>query len=88
MDLLKDLQDELAISYLFITHDICTVSKISSRIAVMRQGKVVEDGTVKDMLFPPRHEYTQLLLNSVPEMRTDWLDEAIIKRRNLIAKLD
>lgn len=88
LNLLKDLQDELGLSYMFITHDIATVSKISDRIAVMRHGKIVAQGPVGDVLTPPCHEYTQLLLNSVPEMRTDWLDEAVIKRRKLISVLE
>jgi peptide/nickel transport system ATP-binding protein len=88
LDLLEDLQDELGLSYMFITHDIATVSKISERIAVMRHGRIVAQGPVDQVLSPPCHEYTQLLLNSVPEMRTDWLDEAVIERRKLVAALD
>lgn len=86
--LLEDLQDELGLSYMFITHDIATVSKISERIAVMRHGRIVAQGPVDEELTPPCHEYTQLLLNSVPEMRTDWLDEAVVARRKLISALD
>ena len=88
LDLLEDLQDELGLSYMFITHDIATVSKISERIAVMRHGQIVAQGPVDQVLTPPCHEYTQLLLNSVPEMRTDWLDEAVVERRKLVAALD
>ncbi|WP_082018113.1 ABC transporter ATP-binding protein [Leisingera sp. ANG-Vp] len=88
LDLLEDLQDELGLSYMFITHDIATVSKISERIAVMRHGRIVAQGPVDQVLQPPCHEYTQLLLNSVPEMRTDWLDEAVVERRKLVAALD
>lgn len=88
LDLLEDLQDELGLSYLFITHDIATVSRISERIAVMRRGRIVAQGPVDEVLTPPCHEYTQLLLNSVPEMRTDWLDEAVLERRKLVAALD
>lgn len=88
LDLLEDLQDELGLSYMFITHDIATVAKISERIAVMRHGKIVTQGPVDEVLTPPCHDYTQLLLTSVPEMRTDWLDEAVVKRRELVAALD
>lgn len=88
LDLLEDLQRELGVSYMFITHDIATVSKISDRIAVMRNGEIVAQGPVDEVLTPPCHEYTNLLLNSVPEMRTDWLDEAVIERRKLVAALD
>ena len=88
LDLLESLQEELGLSYLFITHNIATVAQISKRIAVMREGKIVEQGFVEDVLTPPCHEYTQLLLNSVPEMRTDWLDKAVIERRQLLADLN
>ncbi|MEZ5732359.1 MAG: ABC transporter ATP-binding protein [Paracoccaceae bacterium] len=88
LDLLEDLQEELGVSYMFITHDIATVSKISERIAVMRHGRIVAQGPVNEVLTPPCHEYTQVLLNSVPEMRTDWLDEAVAERRRLVAALD
>ncbi len=73
---------------MFITHDIATVAKIAERIAVMRLGRIVSQGTVRDVLTPPCHDYTQLLLNSIPEMRTDWLDEAIVERRALVKALN
>ena len=88
LDLLQSLQEELGLSYLFITHNIATVAQISKKIAVMREGKIIEQGFVEDVLTPPCHEYTQLLLNSVPEMRTDWLDGAVIERRQLLAELN
>jgi len=87
LDLLADLQDELGVSYLFITHDIATVARIADRIAVMREGCILAQGPVRDVLTPPCHEYTQLLLNSVPEMRTDWLDQAVAERRRLLSAL-
>ena len=88
LDLLEDLQAELGVSYLFITHDIATVAKIAGRIAVMRNGRIVAQGPVAEVLTPPCHEYTQVLLNSVPEMRIDWLDDAVAERRRLVAALD
>ena len=88
LDLLQSLQEELGLSYLFITHNIATVAQISKKIAVMREGKIIEQGFVEDVLTPPCHEYTQLLLNSVPEMRTDWLDNAVLERRQLLAELN
>ncbi|MGB3315209.1 MAG: ABC transporter ATP-binding protein [Albidovulum sp.] len=87
LDLLASLQDELGLSYMFITHDIATVARIADRIAVMRLGRIVQQGPVDEVLTPPCHEYTQLLLNSVPEMRTDWLDQAVVERRDLVAAL-
>jgi peptide/nickel transport system ATP-binding protein len=88
LDLLSSLQDELGLSYLFITHNIATVAQISKKIAVMRSGQIIQQGYVEEVLTPPCHEYTQLLLNSVPEMRTDWLDTAVIERRDLLKKLN
>lgn len=72
--LLRDLQNRMGISYIFISHDISTIIKMADTIAVMRDGKVVEYGTTAEVMTPPHHPYTQLLLDSVPAMRTDWLD--------------
>jgi peptide/nickel transport system ATP-binding protein len=72
--LLRDLQDRIGVSYLFISHDISTIIKMADTIAVMNNGKVVEYGTTAEVMTPPHHPYTEQLLNSVPAMRTDWLD--------------
>lgn len=72
--LLKTLQQRLGVSYLFISHDLSVIADISDTIAVMREGEIVEYGDAVEILAPPYHPYTQLLLESVPEMRTDWLD--------------
>ncbi len=81
LKLLQDLQNELSVSYLFITHDLATVKAISDEIVVMLQGKIVEQGVKKDVLTPPHHEYTELLLSSVPEMDPDWLDGVLAERK-------
>ncbi len=81
LKLLQDLQNELSVSYLFITHDLATVKAISDEIVVMLQGKIVEQGLKKDILTPPHHEYTDLLLSSVPEMDPDWLDGVLAERK-------
>ena len=73
LKLLLRLQEELGLTYLFITHDIATVEAISDEIVVMFQGKVVEQGPKTEILSPPHPDYTQLLLSSVPEMDPDWL---------------
>ena len=75
LTLLQRLQNELGVSYLFITHDLATVKAISDEIVVMLQGRVVEHGTRDEVLAPPHHEYTELLLASVPEMDPDWRSE-------------
>ena len=78
--LLQRLQNELGMSYLFITHDLATVKAISDEIVVMLQGRVVDHGTRDEVLTPPHHEYTELLLASVPEMDPDWLDNLLKTR--------
>jgi peptide/nickel transport system ATP-binding protein len=81
LKLLQDLQNELHVSYLFITHDLATVKAIADEIVVMLQGRIVEQGVKKDVLTPPHHEYTELLLSSVPEMDPDWLDNVLALRK-------
>ena len=74
LKLLLRLQKELSVSYLFITHDLATVKAIADEIVVMHQGRVVQQGPETEVLTPPHHAYTELLLSSVPEMDPDWLD--------------
>lgn len=81
LDLLLNLQKELGVSYLFITHDLATVKSIADEIVVMYQGKVVEQGSKTDILMPPHAPYTELLLSSVPEMDPDWLSNLVEKRK-------
>ncbi len=82
LKLLLRLQKELNISYLYITHDLATVKAIADEIVVMYQGRVVESGAKSQVLTPPYHEYTELLLSSVPEMDPDWLDGILKKRES------
>jgi oligopeptide transport system ATP-binding protein len=65
LDLLRNLQDKLKMSILFITHDLGVVAEFAQHVVVMYAGKVVEEGTVKDVLVRPRHPYTEGLLRSV-----------------------
>lgn len=81
LELLQNLQNNLNVSYLFITHDLATVKAIADNIVVMYQGKIVEQGKKEDILQPPHKGYTELLLSSVPEMDPDWLDDLIQKRK-------
>ncbi|MDG1880199.1 MAG: ABC transporter ATP-binding protein [Paracoccaceae bacterium] len=80
LKLLLKLQQELDITYIFITHDIATVRAISDEIVVMLEGKVVEQGMKDEIFSPPHPEYTELLLSSVPEMDPNWLTELLKKR--------
>jgi len=65
--LLKDLQQRLGMSLLFITHDLGIVRKIADRICVMKQGKIVEHGTVERVFVAPEHPYTRALLAAEPK---------------------
>lgn len=78
--LLARLQDELGLSYMFITHDLATVRAIADEVVVMKEGEVVEQGAKDEMFRPPHHAYTDLLLSSVPEMDPDWLTNLLAER--------
>lgn len=78
--LLARLQDELNLSYMFITHDLATVRAIADEVVVMKDGAVVEQGIKTEMFRPPHHAYTDLLLSSVPEMDPDWLTNLLKER--------
>ncbi len=82
LKLLQRLQDDLHVSYMFITHDLATVRAISDEIVVMLQGRIVEQGPRNDILTPPHHAYTDLLLSSVPEMEIGWLDRTLRERED------
>ena len=78
--LLDRLQREFNLAYMFITHDLATVKAIADNVVVMLQGKIVEQGSKTEIFSPPHHDYTELLLSSVPEMDPDWLNELIAHR--------
>jgi len=66
INLLDDLQDDLGLTYVFVAHDIGVVRHISDRIAVMHNGKIVEQGEADQVCEQPSHEYTKQLLAAVP----------------------
>ncbi|PHS34577.1 MAG: ABC transporter ATP-binding protein [Sulfurovum sp.] len=68
LKLLKKLQEESGVSYLFITHDLSIVPIVADEVAVMKEGKIVEQGLVSDVMQNPQHEYTQKLLLSAPKL--------------------
>ncbi len=87
--LMKELQAKTDMGILFITHDFGVVSEIGDRLAVMKQGKFVESGVVKDLIQRPQHDYTDKLLKSLPEnlqkpeQKAITDAEAILELKNL-----
>ena len=70
LELLKKLQKERGLSYLFITHDLSIISTIADEVAVMREGRIVEQGMVDEVMNAPKEEYTKKLLESAPRLNT------------------
>jgi ABC-type oligopeptide transport system ATPase subunit len=75
INLLRDLQTRLGLTYLFISHDLSVVRYISDRVAVMNKGKIVEVGPVSDVFTAPRDPYTQALVAAMPLMDPDMADD-------------
>ena len=69
LNLLKSLQDDLGLAYLFITHNFAVVEYLANEVAVMYLGRIVERGSVDEVLRSPRHPYTRALLSAVPRAR-------------------
>lgn len=86
LNLLADLQDQLGLSYLFISHDMAVIHHVCDRIAVMKDGKIVEEGSREDVIGNPQHPYTKRLLLAVPECdpRVDAVKRA--ERQRMLAE--
>ena len=68
LDLLDELQRELQLSLLFISHDLGVIQHVSDRVAVMRAGRIVESGEADRLFASPQHPYTRELLDSIPRL--------------------
>jgi len=79
LNLLRDLQSQLGLSYLFITHNISVVAYLAEQVAVMYLGRIVEKGSVSQILRSPRHPYTQALLSAVPEIDDTGRERIILE---------
>ena len=83
IELLKRLRRETGVSFVFISHDLSTVASFADEIVVLYAGRVAEKGPTDQVLSPPYHPYTRLLISSVPEMRVGWLEESMQTREAL-----
>ncbi|MEX0958022.1 MAG: ABC transporter ATP-binding protein [Burkholderiales bacterium] len=88
LNLLKGLQDRLGIAYLFITHNISVVEYLAHEVAVMYLGRIVEHGTVDEVLGNPKHPYTRALLSAVPVVDPAGKREVIRLHGDLPSPLD
>ncbi len=88
VNLLRDLQDELGLSYLFIAHNLQIVEYVSHRVAVMYLGRVVEVATSRQIYERPRHPYTQALLSAAPEPNPSDRKKRIVLEGDVPSPLD
>ena len=80
LNLMKDLQQELGLSYLFISHDLAVVQYMADRIGVMYLGRIVEEGPAHEVVQNPKHPYTKALIDSIPVPDPEFKhDESAIK---------
>ena len=71
LNLIKDIQAQMGLSVIYITHDLGVVAKVADFVNVMYAGKIIETGTVDEIFYDPRHPYTWGLLSAMPDLETD-----------------
>ncbi len=86
--LLRELQAELGLTYVFVSHNLALVGYVSTRVAVMYLGDIVEMGAARDLLSAPRHPYSQALLSAVPRLRSRERRQRIRLTGDLPSPLD
>ena len=88
LNLLQDLQKELKLTYIFITHDLSVVKHISDEICVMYLGQVVEQSPSRELFKNPQHPYTQALISAIPKPRVPPITERIILKGELSSPIE
>jgi peptide/nickel transport system ATP-binding protein len=88
INLLKDIQKKLGVSYLFIAHDLNVIRHISDRVAVMYLGKIVEVGPTKEIYSNPSHPYTRALISSAPRIKGELGSERIVLEGDVPSPID
>ena len=83
LNLLKDLQEELGLTYIFISHDLSVVKYMSDRMMVMDEGRIVEMGNAEDIYQNPTSEYTRKLIAAIPPGTINAINEAQERRKEL-----
>lgn len=87
MELIRDLQKEIGMSVILITHDIGLVAQMADRVFVMYAGQIIEMASVKDLFYHPAHPYTKALLDTVPGIYDEGGSDACIDSGNRTGKL-
>lgn len=85
IELMKRLRKDTGVSFVFISHDLSTVASFADEIVVLYAGRVAEKGPTDQVLSPPFHPYTRLLISSVPEMRIGWLEDTMASQETMAA---
>lgn len=88
INLLQELQQNLKLTYLFIAHDLSVVYYISTRVAVMYLGKIVETGPTNELYQNPLHPYTQALLAAIPRVKKEFRKERILLKGDIPSPLN
>jgi len=83
LQLVDSLRETLGLGVVFVSHDLAAVAQLADQVMVLKNGKVVEQGSTASVLARPVHAYTRLLKASVPELRTTWLTEAASEQATL-----
>ncbi|MEH6576852.1 MAG: ABC transporter ATP-binding protein [Amphritea sp.] len=87
LELLDEIKDKMQLAMLFVTHDLRVAAKICDRIAVMKQGEIVEYGTTEEVFGAPKHDYTKLLLEAIPGKSWDKQEAAPANNERLATAL-